>query len=123
MGDAGVVATLKPDLNTLLKVSAETQAAGVAVFGRANDGHFALHVRSFAPALGVSEDPVCGSGNASVAAFLLHTGELNDLGSKYIARQGMQVGRDGHVAVRIDGKSIRIGGYAVTCVDGSLRVK
>jgi PhzF family phenazine biosynthesis protein len=123
MGDAGVVATLKPDLDTLLKVSTQTQAAGVTVFGRSNDGHSALHVRSFAPALGVPEDPVCGSGNASVAAFLIHSGLVEQYGTEYAARQGMQVGRDGQVAVRIDGQSIQIGGYAVTCVDGSLRVR
>jgi PhzF family phenazine biosynthesis protein len=123
MGDAGVVATLKPDLDTLLEVSTETQAAGVTVFGRSNDGHSALHVRSFAPALGVPEDPVCGSGNASVAAFLIHSGLVEQYGTEYAARQGTQVGRDGQVAVRIDGKSIQIGGYAVTCVDGSLRVR
>jgi PhzF family phenazine biosynthesis protein len=80
-------------------------------------------VRSFAPAQGIPEDPVCGSGNASVAAFLLHTSELNDIGSKYIARQGMQVGRDGQVAVRVDGDRIWIGGHAVTCVDGRLRLE
>jgi PhzF family phenazine biosynthesis protein len=123
MGDAGVVATLKPDLDTLLKVSTQTQAAGVTVFGRSNDGHSALHVRSFAPALGVPEDPVCGSGNASVAAFLIHSGLVEQYGTEYAARQGMQVDRDGQVAVRIDGQSIQIGGYAVTCVDGSLRVR
>jgi PhzF family phenazine biosynthesis protein len=122
MSDAGVVATLKPDLDRLLEVSIETQAAGVTVFGRSNDGHSTLHVRSFAPALGVPEDPVCGSGNASVAAFLMHWGLVEQYGAEYAARQGMQVGRDGQVAVRIDGKSIQIGGYAVTCVDGSLRV-
>ena len=123
MGHAGVIATLEPKLDTLLEVSTQTQAAGVTVFGRSNDGQSALHVRSFAPALGVAEDPVCGSGNASVAAFLLHTGKSSDFGSQYIARQGMQVGRDGQVAVRIDGGRIWIGGYAVTCVDGSLRLK
>ena len=123
LGDAGVVATLKPDLDELLEVSIETQAAGVTVFGRSNDGRSALHVRSFAPALGVPEDPVCGSGNASVAAFLMHWGLVEQYGTEYAARQGMQVGRDGQVAVRIDGKSIQIGGYAVTCVDGSLRVR
>jgi PhzF family phenazine biosynthesis protein len=50
MGHAGVIATLEPKLDTLLEVSTETQAAGVTVFGRSNDGHSALHVRSFAPA-------------------------------------------------------------------------
>lgn len=60
------------------------------------------------------------SGNASVAVFLVQTGMLSNYGSKYTARQGMQVGRDGLVAVRVVGESIEIGGYAVTCVDGSL---
>jgi PhzF family phenazine biosynthesis protein len=123
LGDAGAIATLKPNLDQLLEVSLETQAAGVTVFGRSNDGHSTLHVRSFAPALGVPEDPVCGSGNASVAAFLMHWGLVEQYGAEYAARQGMQVGRDGQVAVRINGESILIGGYAVTCVDGSLRVR
>jgi PhzF family phenazine biosynthesis protein len=121
--DADSVAALEPDMAAVAKLSASVDATGVTVFGRAADGISALHVRSFAPAQGVPEDPVCGSGNASVAAFLLHTGELNDFGSKYIARQGMQVGRDGQVAVRVDGDRIWIGGYAVTCVDGRLRIE
>jgi PhzF family phenazine biosynthesis protein len=123
LGHAAAVAQLEPDLSTLLELSRETQAAGVTAFGRSHDGHSALHVRSFAPALGVPEDPVCGSGNASVAAFLVHTGMLSGIGCKYIARQGMQVGREGQVAVCIDATSIQIGGYAVTCVDGSLRLE
>lgn len=91
------------------------------MFGRANDGVSALHVRSFAPIQGIPEDPVCGSGNASVAALLIHSDLIKLYGSQYFARQGMQVGRDGQVAVRVVGDSIQIGGYAVTCVDGSLR--
>jgi PhzF family phenazine biosynthesis protein len=121
MGDASAVAALRPDMDTLAKVSNAAQVAGVTVFGRANDGVFALHVRSFAPIQGIPEDPVCGSGNASVAAFLIHSDLIKLYGSQYFARQGMQVGRDGQVAVRVIGDSIQIGGYAVTCVDGSLR--
>jgi predicted PhzF superfamily epimerase YddE/YHI9 len=34
----------------------------------------------------------------------------------------MQVGRDGRVAVRVSAEAIEIGGEAVTCVDGTLRV-
>ena len=123
VGDAGSVAALRPDMAAVAKLSTSINATGVTVFGRAADGISALHVRSFAPSQGIPEDPVCGSGNASVAAFLLHTGKLNDFGSKYVARQGMQVGRDGQVAVRVDGDRIWIGGYAVTCVDGSLRIR
>ena len=120
--DSQSVANLNPDLEGVLKLSGETQAAGVTVFGRANDGVSLVHVRSFAPSLGVSEDPVCGSGNASVAAYLMHTGLLREFGTSYIARQGMQVGRDGQVNLSVDGDVIKFGGFAVTCVDGSLCV-
>jgi predicted PhzF superfamily epimerase YddE/YHI9 len=65
---------------------------------------------------------VCGSGNISVAAFLRETGLLAEIGPRYTARQGMQVGRDGRVAVRVCDTAIEIGGEAVTCVDGTLRL-
>jgi len=122
LGDARAVDGLNPDLGSLGKISAETHAAGVTIFGQMKDGPARLHVRSFAPALGVPEDPVCGSGNASVAAYLIHTGLISEIGTDYTARQGMNVGRDGLVAVKVAGDEISIGGYAVTCVDGTLRV-
>ena len=65
---------------------------------------------------------MCGSGNISVAAYLRETGLLKEFGLNYVARQGMQVGRDGRVQVRVSADAIRIGGEAVTCVDGKLRV-
>jgi PhzF family phenazine biosynthesis protein len=73
-------------------------------------------VRSFAPAHGVPEDPVCGSGNLSVATYV-----GKRFGGSYVARQGMQLGRDGRVSVRIHDDGVEIGGHAVTCVDGELR--
>ena len=122
MGSADIVAGLKPDLEAIAGCSASTEATGLTVFGRTEDEAFPFHVRSFAPLLGVSEDPVCGSGNASVAAFLKHYGRLDKVGHRYVARQGMQVGRDGQVAVRVDGEAIQIGGHSVTCIDGSLSI-
>ena len=122
LSDAEAVAALKPNMERVLQVSLANQASGITVFGNANDGLSRIHVRSFAPALGVAEDPVCGSGNASVAAYLIHYGLMGEIGAEYLARQGMQVGRDGQVAVRAQGNVIQIGGYAVTCVDGTLRV-
>jgi PhzF family phenazine biosynthesis protein len=120
--DGQRVAELKPNMERVLQVSLANQASGITIFGRSNDGLSQIHVRSFAPALGVNEDPVCGSGNASVAAYLIHFGLMREIGAEYLARQGMQVGRDGQVAVRVQGDVIQIGGYAVTCVDGTLRV-
>jgi PhzF family phenazine biosynthesis protein len=123
MDNSEAVAGLRPDMDAVIKISDAAQVTGITVFGRSDDQVSALHVRSFAPAQGIIEDPVCGSGNASVAAFLIHCGRLEPSDAHYIARQGMQVGRDGEVAVSIDGERIKIGGYAVTCVEGTLRAK
>jgi PhzF family phenazine biosynthesis protein len=123
LGDSQTIARLNPKLDEVKTLSAETQAAGVTVFGRTYDPTAHLHVRSFAPILGVPEDPVCGSGNASVAAYLAHTGVIREIGSDYVARQGMSVGRAGQVAVRVSGDDIRIGGSAITCIDSRLRIR
>jgi PhzF family phenazine biosynthesis protein len=122
LSDVETVAALKPNMELVLQLSVANQASGITIFGEVKDSLRQIHVRSFAPALGVTEDPVCGSGNASVAAYLIHYGLMREIGAAYLARQGMQVGRDGQVAVRAQGNRIQIGGYAVTCVDGTLRV-
>lgn len=123
LGSAEAVATLNPQLPLLSQLSEMTQATGATVFGRSSDGISTMHVRSFAPAQGIPEDPVCGSGNVSVAAFLIYSNLVDTYGVEYTARQGMQLGRDGRIFVQVHGEAIHFGGYAVTCVEGSLRVK
>lgn len=118
MPDAGALARLHPDMAAIAQFSRQLDASGVTVF--ASSGKSEMHVRSFAPAYGIPEDPVCGTGNLSVAAYLKHTQQLSRFGERYIARQGMQLGRDGRVSVRVDPDGIRIGGTSVTCVDGVL---
>jgi len=114
------VAALHPDLGRIAEAT-PSGTAGVTVFGLAPDGSPAqLEVRSFAPTEGVPEDPVCGSGNGCVAALVRHNRLL--AASSYIASQGRCVGRDGRVEVRFAGETIWIGGQAVTCVEGTLRV-
>jgi PhzF family phenazine biosynthesis protein len=122
LGDAGTVDALAPDMTAIAELSDSLDASGITVFGRTGNKDAPIHVRSFAPAHGIPEDPVCGSGNISVGAFLRETGLLKEFGTDYTARQGMQVGRDGRVAVRVTPDAIEIGGEAVTCVDGTLRV-
>jgi predicted PhzF superfamily epimerase YddE/YHI9 len=65
---------------------------------------------------------VCGSGNLSVGAYLKQTNQARRFGEAYVARQGMQLGRDGRVSVRIEADCIRIGGQAVTCIDGEIAI-
>ena len=117
MTDAAALAALKPDMTALAEWSLSLGITETTVFAPSGDSSSAIHVRSFAPAHGVPEDPVCGSGNLSVATYLKNDKRF---GVDYVARQGMQMGRDGRVAVRIREDHIQIGGRAVTCVGGTL---
>jgi len=123
--DAAQVRELNPDLTRLEQFDKRRGTTGVTIFGAhgsaKNDGPH-IEVRSFAPAFGAPEDPVCGSGNGSVAVFLRDTGLVESIGRRYVASQGARLGRDGRVraAIEEDG-TIRIGGQCVTCVEGTLR--
>ncbi len=121
VSDAAALAALRPDLSALAEWSESLRVTGATVFAPSGDSLSKIHVRSFAPAHGIPEDPVCGSGNLSVGVFLREAGQLERFGAAYIARQGMQLGRDGRVSVRVRQEFIEIGGHAVTCVDGTLQ--
>jgi PhzF family phenazine biosynthesis protein len=121
LADAAAVASLAPDMPALAELSDRLGIGGVTVYGVAGDGKSDIHVRSFAPAHGIPEDPVCGSGNISVAAYRRMAGQVA-AGAGYVARQGMQLGRDGQVSIRYEGAKIFLGGSAVTCVEGTLRL-
>jgi PhzF family phenazine biosynthesis protein len=94
---------------------------GVSVFAKRDGGGPDLEVRSFSPSSGTNEDPVCGSGNGSIAVFQAARGLLPPGGAHYVAAQGRCVGRDGQIAVEVDaiGK-VRLGGACITCVNGRL---
>ena len=116
------VAALKPDMSALAQLS--PTVTGVAAFAFVNGGEFVVHIRCFAPVAGVPEDPVTGSANAALPAYLVHHGLLEKTGREYIATQGTELGRDGHVFVRVldaQGRA-EIGGHAVTVVDGEIRL-
>jgi PhzF family phenazine biosynthesis protein len=124
MSDASAVLKLRPDLTRLAALERRLGVTGVTAFGRypqaAADG-VAMELRSFAPSCGVDEDPVCGSGNASVAAYQWERGLLPADGASYLAAQGRCVGRDGRVKVQVGPTGqVRVGGSCVTCVSGRL---
>ena len=118
------VASLKPDMSAVAKLSLEESVGGISAFAFVDHGEFAVHIRCFAPLFGVPEDPVTGSANAALPAYLAHHGLLDRTGREYVATQGTELGRDGRVYVRVlddDGRA-EIGGHAVTVVDGEIRV-
>jgi PhzF family phenazine biosynthesis protein len=122
--DEAALSRLAPDLSAVAALSVEHAVSGIAAFSFPTRGEFAVHLRCFAPAAGVPEDPVTGSANAALPAFLAHHGLLARVGREYLATQGSELGRDGRVHVRVldeRGRSA-IGGQAVTVVDGELNV-
>jgi PhzF family phenazine biosynthesis protein len=121
LSTADLVRQLQPDL-ARIRALTPPGVVGVTVFGFAPPAtQFDLEVRSFAPAEGVPEDPVCGSGNGCAAALVRR--ERLIAGSRYVASQGCRVGRDGRVEVEFgDDETIWLGGHAVTCIEGTLRV-
>jgi PhzF family phenazine biosynthesis protein len=121
MPDAAAVLDLKPDFARLASFERRLGVTGITVFGRHSHGDAAIEVRAFAPSCGVDEDPVCGSGNASVAAFQWARGMLPPKGTSYVATQGRCAGRDGRVSMHVDEVGhVRVGGSCVTCVEGSI---
>jgi PhzF family phenazine biosynthesis protein len=114
--DAVQVMSLQPDMARIGRLPIE--ATGVNIFGLYDGGPLDVEVRSFAPNLGIPEDPVCGSGNGCAAALIQRERLLHKTG--YRAGQGRCLGRDGHVQVRFEGDTIWLGGESVTCVEGQL---
>ncbi|CAN7283566.1 PhzF family phenazine biosynthesis protein [Massilia sp. LjRoot122] len=118
---ARAVLACEPDLQRMKAQDIKGRHTGVVIFGEHDPGSTAgIEVRAFAPAHGVNEDPVCGSGTGAVAAYLRHTRQLGTFGSELLATQGEMVGRAGVLRLSISDEVIRVGGNAVTCIDGTL---
>lgn len=77
-----------------------------------------IEVRAFAAPVGVAEDPVTGSLNASLAQWLVADGHLPP---QYSARQGTALGRAGQVFLSLDDTGqIWVGGHVVACIHGTV---
>jgi PhzF family phenazine biosynthesis protein len=123
LADARAVLSNRPDLARMKARNTKDQVTGVTIFGEHEPGSKAwIEVRSFVPACGIDEDPVCGSGNGCVAAFIRANQQDAHFGSEFIASQGKVLGRAGQVRITIDGERIQVGGMSVTCIDGQLAV-
>jgi PhzF family phenazine biosynthesis protein len=84
------------------------------------DGPAAFEVRGFFPKDGAMvEDPVTGSLNASLAQWLLSSGRAT---APYVASQGTALGRAGQVFIEEHEGSVWVGGTAVTCIEGSVKI-
>ena len=120
--DTDAIRRMQPDMAAVTQLSRDLGLQGITVFSLDADGDAAAHVRTFAPIAGTPEDPVCGSANATIAAYLAETGLIEETGNTYVVSQGTELGRDGRIFVRVEdeGRSIVFGGCAVTAIDGRI---
>lgn len=118
LSDGASVLSLKPNYTAIAELSIYHGWTGIEVFGEYEDGSY--ESRSFAPAIGINEDPACGSGAGAIGAYLASVSEKKS--KVFQVRQGRGIGRDAtlQVSINIDSNtSIRVGGQAITCIDGN----
>ncbi len=110
LATAQEVLDLTPDL-------ARIPDAMVGAIGAYPEGaEHAFEMRTFAPALGIAEDPVCGSMNASVGQWLVRSGAV---AGGYRVSQGSRLGRAGDIVITVgDDGSVWVGGSTTTLFRG-----
>ena len=101
----------------IAKSSREARAFSAnSVVSTEQEEHIDLEVRGFAAPVGVFEDPVTGSLNASLAQWLIEDGYMP---ASYVAAQGICMDRAGRVHISRDAAGqVWVGGAVVTCIDG-----
>lgn len=123
LADPTAMSNLPLDQSAIARLSLDCHVSGVAAFAL-TDGDPAVHIRCLAPAYGITEDPVTGSANGALPTYLSRFGLLERTGRRYVAKQGMEIGRDGrvHVIAGEDGRT-QIGGQATTLITGEIEVQ
>ncbi|MDE5415596.1 PhzF family phenazine biosynthesis protein [Alkalihalobacterium chitinilyticum] len=87
-----------------------------------------LYTRDFAPAVGITEDPVTGSANGALAGYLLLENILDKhTDHDFLIGQGDACGRPGQLHIKTTsnelGPVIQVGGNAVCTIRGTLRLR
>jgi trans-2,3-dihydro-3-hydroxyanthranilate isomerase len=87
-----------------------------------------VHVRMFAPLLGVPEDPATGSANGALGAYLVHHDivPITEPTTYIISEQGAELCRPSRLYVEVDSRddeirTVRVGGQVVPVAEGVVR--
>jgi trans-2,3-dihydro-3-hydroxyanthranilate isomerase len=84
-----------------------------------------VHVRMFAPLLGVPEDPATGSANGALGAYLVHHRAITvtEPTTHILSEQGAEIDRPSTLYVEVDSQgekitAVRVGGQVVLVAEG-----
>lgn len=96
---------LQPDMAALSKISEKVGCNGYYVFTLSPEEDVLVHGRMFAPAIGITEDPVTGNANGPLGIYLVHFGICRELEHEdffdFTIRQGEAIHRDGEMKVHV----------------------
>lgn len=110
LASAQQVLDLEPDFSQL-------PDAKFGVLGAHPEGSdHEYEIRAFVPGVGVAEDPVTGSLNASVAQWLIASGLAPQ---KYTVTQGTALGRAGVISISREDAEVWVGGATTVCFRGT----
>jgi len=119
---------IDPDFRKIHRITEELNIDSIQVFTRDTfDKDSTVLSRTFFPKYGVNEDPVCGTGNAAIASYLIR----NELGKKaqkrvhFVGEQGHSVSRPGKVYIDAtcnndEVEALSISGAAVLVFEGNI---
>jgi PhzF family phenazine biosynthesis protein len=108
---AEAVRNLKPDLARLAQIP---DVRGVIVTATADREEFDFISRFFAPAVGVSEDPVTGSAHCALTPYWAERLGKTEMAAWQASARG------GRINVRFQGDRVQLKGQAVTVLRGNL---
>lgn len=105
-----IVRSLQPDFRRLEQLPVR----GVIVTARSDDPRFDFVDRFFAPAVGVDEDPVCGSAHCCLTPYWAERLGKTELMAHQVSQRG------GVLRLKLQGDRVILGGEAVTVWRGEL---
>lgn len=122
--------SLQPNMQKLAALSQEIGCNGYYVFTLNPQDDVLVHGRMFAPAIGISEDPVTGNANGPLGAYLVHYNLYQDENSPYFdfdILQGEAIKRDGTMHVHVEKQNgkpvlVQITGEAVVAFETEIEI-
>jgi trans-2,3-dihydro-3-hydroxyanthranilate isomerase len=119
---------MKPDFTAMGDFSERHGLVGMIPFClQTLSPEASLHMRAFAPFVGINEDPVCGTGNGCAGAFIGHHRLAgSEGGTDLVSEAGYEVHRPGRVFISLHREAgeitrVKVGGSAVTILEGKMR--
>jgi len=124
----GALQRIHPEQDRLLELGKNADYVSVQVFTRQTlEATSDVHVRHFAPTLGINEDAATGSAAGSMGCYIIKYGLMSPTipVTSIVVEQGHSMGRPGHVFVEVKGdaseiEQVKVSGTAVTVLRGTL---